>query len=320
MASDYPGRGATVGAGKETVYGTTVARTVWREVILASLQNAIEYEDSQSLFTGAGSTNARDDHIRQDLVRGRVEGEMTYDNWGMFLEQAIGSVSTVNDSPIAGFHTHTFVPAIPFPTALTIMQNRGRDAKDLCAGMFATAWELSVAAGETMRVAFDMLGRSLVRSDTAEAETFASNAVKIRHFHANNATFDGGAYCLNRFRLRCQTGLGLKFCLGDTKPQGRFVVGRQEFTAEAELFVDDDLHTDYQNGDQADFQIVFDDPDSNRQMTAIIQNAKIRSLSDPVNDVGVLRQTVTFKGFAQGTTEDGLSLVLVNENSSAIAN
>ena len=94
MASIYHGRGAALGIGEESTWGTAVSRVNWRPAISSNLLRTIERVPRPNLRTGAAGAMRRSSYVQADNAGGTCSIELTYENCGMWVKHLMGASAT----------------------------------------------------------------------------------------------------------------------------------------------------------------------------------------------------------------------------------
>jgi len=103
----FTGRLVEIGIGKETTRGVGVDASFWLP------KTAITFDDkvAKALVTGSYG-NITDAAITGQVVskwaEGNIEGELNANSFGLLLLALVGTVSTSNDTPETGVHTHDY--------------------------------------------------------------------------------------------------------------------------------------------------------------------------------------------------------------------
>ena len=142
MASIYSGRGAALGIGEESTYGTAVSRVNWRPAINTNLLRTIERVPRPSLRTGAAGAMRRNHYTQADNAGGTASIELTYENCGMWVKHVLGAAATTGSSP----YTHTYTLGT-LPTGLTIENVRGTGTSEIFEGCRVNQGTLRCLAG-----------------------------------------------------------------------------------------------------------------------------------------------------------------------------
>jgi hypothetical protein len=314
MSSSYQSALSSLGAGEESTYGTAVSATVWVPILSCSFQQSLERRIRDHLRVGAASYNARSRYKSRRKWAGGVELECTYDNMGIFLKHALGTVSTTGSNP----YTHVYKRAASFPTGLTFTLNRGSGVKEVFEGGKINGGSISGEAGGYLKLALDCFGETATRSDTAASETFGTDAELIECHQGATLSWNSLTLNLMNFRASWRNGLVERPFVGSLYTQEPKRGERESITFEAEIEVNDQALTDYLDGDGADLSLAF--TSSSKSFTIAGHNAELESVSDPIpNNVGVVRQRLRWVCLSDGTDE-GLAVTVVNAESSGIAN
>lgn len=327
-AVSYHGASGSIGIGKENAYGTAVARAVWRPIIACSFLHDLDLKTRPNTRTGAASFNKYGStYTSRAFWGGRLSLEATFDNLGMLFEQAIGSVSTQNDTPSAGYYTHTFVRSLTFNKGLTFELNRGAldGSKELFAGGKISSMTLTAEAGGLLLVDFDCFGRwdpateTAPRTDTAASPTFGTDEYCVTSDLGSVITWNSTTVKAKRIVTTVNNGLqDWRQFVGSITSDEPIRNGEESITMEATVEVNDVKWAEFVSRAQGDLTQNY--TLGTRALNQTLHNAQLIKVSDPYpNDVGVLMSTLTWRAFSDGTDE-GYKLVAVNQESSAVGN
>lgn len=316
-----------MGFGAEVTYATAAARTVWLEINACSFKHVCEKDILDHLRVGAASYNARASfYTRREYWMGTLEVPVTYDNLGILWRQAIAAVATQADTPESGWHTHTHKRALAFPVGLTCELDRGDASKELYLGGKIKAFTLTGEAGGYLRASFEFIGaydsdtETEPRSDTPAAATFGTDSNKVFMDHGGPITWDGVEYEPKNFTLRVENGLDFRYFVGSRTSQQPARRARELITFEADIEVNDPLYKKYLQHTQGDLTFPFAHPGTNRALNWEVHNAQLETEDSVIpNSVDIGNQRLRWRGFSDGTDE-GIELVNVNQESTAIAN
>ena len=313
------GRNSAVGSGEESTYGTGVASTNFRPVSATSLACKDTKARVPDLFGSLTAAMPRRHFIERTEAGGSFGVVVTYDNVGMLLKHLLGSAATTGAGPT---YTHTYKLASTLPTGLTIENIRGTSTNsETFEGCKLDSGTLRVSAGQMMTAEFSVIAEdSNVGTGRAAAgtATYGANQNPVFHYEAGQLSFNGANYDLVDLTLSVSNNLERRFFLGSkltqeplrrdwTQVQLQFTIEAKDAIAEAQV---DDT--------QGDAAITFTGA-GGRSFALTVQNAYISDQVDSISDAGVIRQTVTMLAESDGT-DDGLSIVIVNENTTATAN
>lgn len=314
MAIINPRFGA-FGIGEESTAGTAVSRTNWRPAIRMNPQLATNSSDYQDLHrSGAGSPtrNSIDNRTFAD----RLEWLDSYTRNGMLWKHLIGSVSTTG--PSGSDYTHTYDPST-LPTGLTIEGIRGNAAEsELAAGcQFADwSWGTSVSSRRAV-VSANVWGIDSTRP-TKGSPSYGATDDPVLHHHIGTVSWNSLNPKPSAVQITGKNGLERVWtdavtCEGFTESGDRMygavlTIYDRDTTAYFDAFkaqTESNLVIPYSNGSLS-FQWT-------------LKNARIVSISEPIQSGKALTRQITFAPRATSSVE-ALELEIVNENSSGTAN
>ena len=310
MASIYSGRGSAIGSGEESTWGTAVARSAWRPAISSNLLRTVERVPRPNLQTGAAGVMRRSHFTAADNAGGSVSIELTYENCGMWVKHLLGAAATTGSSP----YTHTYTLGT-LPTGLTIENIRGTGTSEVFEGCRINTGTFAVSAGGVMSLDLDIIAETSAARGTAPTPSYGAGDTPVLHSHAGQFSFNSVSYDLVSMSLAVNNALARRQLLGSavTKQPKRNDFQSVELSVEIE--VEDALYQSMIADDQSDAVITFTSGALSAAFT--IHNAYLTSASDPVTSAGIVSQSLSFVGESDGTDE-GLSIAIVNTNSSAV--
>ena len=312
------GRNSAVGLGEESTYGTSVARSNWRPVASSALSCTDSKARIPDLYGSSSAAMSRRHFIERTEAGGSFSLICTYDNMGMILKHLLGNASSSGAGPT---YTHTYTLASTLPTGLTIENIRGTATNsETFEGCKLDSGTFRISAGQTMTAELSVIAEdSNVGTGRAAAgsPSYAADDNAVLHHHAGELSFNGQNYPLIDLTLTVNNGLERRYFMGSklTQEPNRqgFCEVQLQFTVEA----NDALAEAQVDDTQSDASITF--TNGARQFGITVQNAYISDQTDSISDAGVTRQSITMMAESDGT-DDGLSIVVINENASATAN
>lgn len=310
------GRTAALGLGEESTWGTAVARTTWRPAISSGLQRRIQRSPVPDLHSSAGNSAMRRRHFDGlEEAGGPNRLVSTYENMGMWLKHALGTLATTGTGP----YTHTYTLAEALPTGLTIELVRGTATNsEVFEGcqVASAVWEVS--SGGVMFFDPEIIAETAAARGSAGTPSFGSAESPVLHSQAGQFSFNSANYDLVSARLSLDNALVRRNFLGSalTKvpERGDFQTVEITVTVEAQ----DALYTALLADTTSDAAITFTGL-VNNSMAITVHNGWISEASDPITEAGITRQTVTIMGESDGTDE-GLEIIVINDIASGIAN
>jgi hypothetical protein len=311
----YLGRNSAIGFGEESTWGTAVSRTAWRPLNSASLLRTATFVPRPDLKSDSGSAMRRGHYQSAEEMTGSFEIAATYDNIGMILKHALGTVASSGSGP----YTYTYTLAAAPPTGLTIETVRGTSGKsEVFEGCKINTLTMSVSAGECMMVSCDVIGQTGAARGTAGTPSYSGNENLIHHNHAGQLSFNSVNYDLSSFSLTVNNSLARRQLLGsvETSEPLRTDFMSVEFSFDIEAV--DTLYTALLAGTQGDATITFTGP-SSRSMAFTIHNFYLTSASDAVSGAGIVTASCAGSAESDGTDE-GLQIVVVNQNNDPVGN
>ena len=309
MASIYSGRGAAVGIGEESTWGTAVSRVNWRPVISSNLLRTIERIPRPNLQTGAAGVMRRSHLTASDSAGGTCSIEQTYENTGMWIKHLMGASATTGSGP----YTHTYTLGT-LPTGLTIENVRGTGTSEVFEGCRIASGSFNISAGGVLQMDFDVIAETSAARGTAPTPSYGAGDTVVLHSHAGQFGFNSASYDLVSMSLTVNNALARRQLLGSAVTKQPLRSDFQSVELSVEIEVEDALYQSMLADDQGDATITFSS--GAMSVAFVIQNAYLTAASDPITSAGIISQSLTFVGESDGTDE-GLSIAIVNSNSSA---
>ena len=257
----------------------------------------------------------RSHYVQSDNAGGSFTIEASYRSLGLMLKHLMGAVATTGTNP----YTHVYTFADDVPTGLTIENNRGTGTSEVFEGCRLNTGTFTVSAGGVMTCDFDVIAETGAATPRASAgtPTFEATDAPILHNQAGQFTFGGATYDLIDMTLTVNNALAVRQHLGSTVTAKPLRSDFQSVELSINLEVEDALYAAFISDTESDAHITF--TDGTRSFRIDLQNAYLSTVSDPVSDANVVRQSVTLIGQSDGTNE-GLKLTVVNGDSTGIGN
>jgi hypothetical protein len=314
MASIYHGRTAALGFGAESTWGTEVARSNWRPLISAGLARTEEKVPRPHLLSSAGSAMRRNHYTQASSAGGAFSVEASYDNIGMLIQHTMGASAAPGGG---GPYTHTYSLAQALPAGMTMEFNRGTGTSEVLTGCKLNSATLAVSSGGVMTFDADVIAKTALTRSGAATPSYGPNQRPILHSHAGQFTFNSVAYDLVDFSLTVNNSLARRQLLGSalTKEPKRSDFQSVELSCTVE--VEDALYQALLADTSSDATITFSNGTQSFAFTC--QNAYLSAVDDPISDANIVSQSLTFVCESDGTDE-GLSIVVENDNSSSTGN
>ncbi len=313
----YLGRNSAIGFGEESTWGTAVSRTAWRPLASSSLLRSATFVPRPDLKSDTTSAMRRGHYQASEEMGGSFEIAATYDNIGMLLKHSMGSVASSGSGP----YTYTYTLAAAPPTGLTIETVRGTSTKsEVFEGCKISSLNMSVNAGECMMISCDIVGETASARGTAGTPSYSGNENLVEHHHAGQLSFNSVSYDLTSFTLTVNNAVDRRQLLGSTLTKEPLRSDFMSVELSFDLEAVDTLYTALLAGTQGDATITFTHPTvSNRSMAFTIHNFYINTCTDSISDAGIVSASVSGVAESDGTDE-GLQIVVVNDNNDPVGN
>ena len=311
----YLGRGAAVGMAKETTWGTTVARTHWFPLVDESMKMSVVKRPRRTLNHSTGSRNIRKHVIERIDAGGGLTLLATYEGFGLLLEQLLGAAPTVTGT---NPYTHVYALAAVMPTGVTIEMVRGTGTGELFAGGKLSKGTFTIEVGKEMTFQTETICKSSGGRISAATPTLAASRDLVVMFdQAGTVGFNGGTYTASKLKCIVDNKLARRNLLGDRYTKEPHPSAEQEIILEMELEWNDDvLVAAYTADTEADLAVTFTDSAA-RTWTFALASAYLDDCSDPVNQPGIIKQTVRFRAQV-GATNEGIKITVVNTQATGL--
>lgn len=321
MGTPYHGRGLTAGLGVESTWGTAVSRTNWLRLISADIKITDNVQRRPHMGAlGYLSANTQElDHLDRRAA-GYIEWVASYnDSTQLMIREALGA-SSVSTSG-SGTYTHTGLLKEALPVGLTLELIRGNGSAQVFEGGLINRLTISGRAGELLRCRAEMVFETGGALTSAGSPTYSSGGAQIIYHQSSNLTHGSLNDKYTAFELvidnKLDTGR-LEFGANTiSKPvRGDF----QEVTLRITRSWDGTVeHAAYLAATAGDAAITFTGA-SPLSFAVTAHNAQI--IDNPLQAItqpGKQEVTFTLQGLSDGTDE-GLAIVMINENSAVTAN
>lgn len=317
MAVPAIGIGTWVGLGKESTWGTAVARTNWSKAADTgvSLRRRLEHAPVPELVHGT-NYDVQNTYQVRETSDGGFEVLARYDGIGLILEAAMGG--TPSTSGTASPYTHTYGLGTALP-GLTVEVIRGNTSEsEVFEGFTIGEMTISGAAGEPVRIGVTGIAETAASRGSAGTPT-ASSTELVLCSQNTVATFDSTSYTLASFEITLNNNTSDLLEIGSLTtsepPISNFREARATVTLNART---DGLYDSHIAGDTGDLVLTFTGASPNA-MTITLKNCEIMEANDAIGGPGVIQLTAEFMGRA-ASGADSIEIEIVNATASATAN
>jgi hypothetical protein len=311
------GRGLAIGLGAEVTWGTPVARTVWFRGVSESMKRTVQKTGRGVLVEATGSRNRKSHYIQSDMAGGSFTILMGYEGVGLLLKHILCGTPTTTGSGAP--YTHTFKLAAAAPTGgLTIEVIRGTGQAEVFEGCRITKAVFKIGVGGLMQVTCDVIAETSGGRVAAGTATYTANdPLDVIHHEAGTVSWNSNSYTPTAFELTIDNKFATRQLLGSKNTAEPAPSDFLEVSVKMDLeWSGDALNGSYTADDEDDLAITFTKGDDS--ITFTLHNAYVDSDDAPVSQVGVISESVVFRGQSDGTDE-GLEIEIVNTQSSAVA-
>lgn len=319
MSLPYQGRGAYIGAGEESTWGTAVALTRYARATNVGIRRNRTLQRVPHLVAASGSANAQHRFTASDRVSGGFGFLAAYNDhfFGMILKHALGGLATSGAGPYA----HVFTPEAALPNGLTLKQGMGTGYSETFEGCQINRLTLSVAANGIMACAVDVIGETSGGAAAVGTATYATigadNWIQARQ--GGTLTWNSAAYRLKSLEVVIDNRLSERDQIGSLNSLEPVRSDLQMITVRCGLErLNDVLHTAYLASTEADDGTITFTGSGNESLVIDFHNAALVEYDPPaVSSVGPLEESLTFECLSDGTNE-GIEITLNNDNTAAV--
>ena len=318
----YVGRGAAIGVGEETTWGTAAARTHWMQPISESLMRKVGKAGRPNLGL-TGVPGRRRHYISDDMAGGDVELELLLEGQGIWLKHALG---TLAESGAGDPYTHTYTQSsqLDAGTGLTIERIVGTDTAagatraEVFEGCKIATLGIKIALGDIARMTCGIIAETSSTRAAGGSPTFTTNDYPILFNQAGNFSWNSVNYAsVKSMDLSHDNKLATRQRFGATTTKEPVRVDFTETKIRLTMDLENDnLITALTADTAADLTVTFTNA-ANRTIAFTLTGAYISDYSDSTSGPGLLEASVEFTGQYDGTTNP-LKIVIVNSQSTGI--
>lgn len=335
--ASYFGRNSFAGFAKEDdaqPYGTAnTTYTVRRPIISCSMLRQVEKVPRNNLMV-AGVAGLRKGHyVAADRATGSIELEMTYDNCGYFIHEAMGASSS-DTSPTPNVHTYTLadLPAVDADgntAATTLGLQRGTGQVEVFEGVCFNTATFSCAAGEQMTLSMDMIAQTSAARATAISYVEPTNENLVLHHHTpGSLSWNGQTFELIDFEYKIENGMAERMRLGSKLTKQPVISDFRSVTMTVTFETDDtEGYAKFLADTQSDAEVIFDNggaagSSAEREIIFSLNACYMETYEDSVSESGLITASVTFRGEGDGSSglPLGAMIRVKNVNATAIEN
>lgn len=331
MADAMIGFSAMVGLREEATWGTSAGNSD-HFVAVTSVTPTVDTGVQVLPYLGIVSPQAG--HVPRDSVATKhdagleLAGCACYDDKGflLVLKHAMGAVATTG--PSGTQYTHTFTldtdgddgggDSVIGLSAQVIHGFGLSNPSELFVGNKISRFELEVAASGWMTWRATTIAKSSGGMIAIAGSPAFTAAEEVLAHQGAILSWNGRSIGLRRLKVTLDNALIRRPVIGSLYTDVPIPGGPGSITVEIERsWEDHDLYTDYLAGTQADGSVTFTGTGDN-QMVLTLSNLRWTSVGKPVDRAGELVQRAVGMCFSNPTSEQGLTIVVKNANSTAI--
>ena len=227
----------------------------------------------------------------------------------------MGTVATTGTGP----YVHTFTLGDPrtLPSLTTEVIRGTSGNSEVFEGCSLSRFILALATGDIMRFRTDVIAETASARGSAGSPTYGDD-VPVLYDHAGQFAWNSVNYDLVSMELTVDNRLARRAYIGSRLTKQARPTDIREAVLRVTIEVEDALYAAHLAQTASDGAITFTGQ-GNDAMTISIQNAIIRSVSDPITVHGIIQQTVEFLLLSDGSNE-GLSIAVTNDDATYSAN
>ena len=309
----YTGQNTSFGLGKETTWGTAVARTLQARLISHSLRVIREKEPVNHLIDHS-AINFR--HFVP--LRSRVEGDLEF--FPYYTQKAFAALlqfamhddfSTSGSGPYA--HDLVLGRDLPSTYAGLTVETSTRDFSEVFEGCLVNRFVLEQQANQMARCRVSLIGETAGARTTAVNPTLDASPAFLAGHQTGLLTFNSVDYTIKSFRFTIDNKLEFRPKLGALTTAEPVRNAIQDCLLEIELDkVSNALQAAYLADTQSDATLTWTSGAASIGFS--LHNGLITEYEDSPSSVGPLVERLTLRGFNDGT-KFGTSVSITNANS-----
>lgn len=307
--------------------GASVTPTCFVDPLPGSLSvdAAYAYEQREGYAAAKGmQTHPRDLLTASFAVP--FQSYVYYDGLGILLKSALGDAATTG--PSGSDYTHTYSKLNdPAATTVEVVYSDDLANSRTMTGARCASWTIECPLNERVRMSLNYLGLNLAAETTHTALSDRADRVIV---HTNNCT----TLTLNSVDLLAtgtvrgltitgENALEARYGFGSAKPNAIYGTSNGTITATLTVHVDSDTYNDYRTLHEAGTEVTLVatfTAASGETMTITLRGAIVGEPVEPVGaDRGAIELSINLK-CRQTASADAITIVVVNEVSSAVAN
>jgi hypothetical protein len=317
----YTGLGGCLQVGEESTAGTAVTPTQRFPVMSISFDEPQNVKPSEVIQSGNSTSPVGSRFfLGTTFATGQSRHALGYHGIGMLLE-AMLTASSATTGPSSGNYTHTYSlhKTQNSYTAEFVLGSSGN--AETFSGCKVSAFEVVFEVDKEPQVSIDWVGMKSEgsrSSATGSISTSTSEAYPVQWSQMTACTWNSATVGARKITISGNRNLTPRHKLGTVRtPEDVVPEGLMELTAVVEHdYTTDDYWTGARAETSSDFAFTF--TSDSKTFTVTLHNCRIMAGAVSIDDQGVIPQTVTFYP-RPDSTDTGMSIVVVNTQSSAVA-
>ena len=232
--ADFSGRKISVGLGRETTRGTSVAPTYWVKHLETDFLNKIEKIMNESAIGVLDKYSSAE--IVKEWAEGKLEGKITDKAFGLILCALFGTTPTSVQQGATGVYDHTFAQSQSNTgTSLTIVRKDGNTNKRYPLAVL-NKLDIECVVGEWIKFSAEFISKKGV-TNTDTVAYVAENEFVPKHAVAKMASNVAGigaatAIPVKSFKLSIERSVEPYFAFGSNDPSEIY---NQEFEVKGDM-------------------------------------------------------------------------------------
>lgn len=321
----YIGLTGRVEHAQETTFGTAVTCDAALPVISCDLHRVVPNTVVPRLYQSPGSFAPTEEFRTADRVEGTIVTEAFASGLGRFLEVAFRkNVSTTGSGP----YVHVYALGLG-STKPSLSLNKvwydttaGAEKADKNEGCYIPSWTWECRTGSFAQWTFNIVGETNGGQTTpigTGSAPVTSSLIPMYFDQAGSVAWNSVSIGLVRsMRISVDHAMPVRMGFGALTPKQPFPTGRAEVMVELEIDYDTNtFNAGLTTRTSSDLTVTFTSS-SSAIYAWHIESATVQTVTNAVDQPGILTQRVTFRGFSDLTTE-GVKLSITNSQASGVA-
>lgn len=306
------GQDGQIGFKSESTVGTAVTVDQFTPFLSESIQNDIEYLDTQTV---SARKVLRLTKPGRKSVQGSIELELANTDLATILNNAFGAVSTTG----AGPYTHTFTPADLTGQAMTVQVGRPASTGTVhpftYAGCKVSSWTIDANVGDIATLSLDILGMSETTGTALASASYDSSWEPFTFVEAGLTIAGSSAATVKRFTITGDNSVELRHRLGSATSLEPLETSLRSYTGTVVTDFDSLTHYNlFVNGTEAALVALFD---NGTETLTITTNVQFVGETPTNGGFELLEQPLPFRCLSSTDDATAITAELVNSEATA---